>query len=107
MTSTAFVDGSRSDVVQAFTGLSTDEMEILDAADLFARKTLYPLAQRMDDEEWWPEGVFAEIGDAGYLGITAPEAYGGLALDVFASGLILQAFSRWNHALALSWLAHG
>jgi isovaleryl-CoA dehydrogenase len=27
-------------------------------------------------------------------------------LDLFASGLVLQAFSRWNHALALSWVAH-
>mgnify|MGYP005812484917 FL=1 len=27
-------------------------------------------------------------------------------MDLFASGLVLQAFARWNHALALSWVAH-
>ena len=48
--------------------------------------------------------VFAN--DAGYLGMAWPEAYGGVGLDVFTSGLVLQAFSRWNHALALSWVAH-
>ena len=106
MATTTFANRSRSDVVLAFTGLSADELEILDAADHFAQGVLYPLAQRMDDEEWWPEDVFAKIGDAGYLGITAPESYGGLGLDVFAAGLILQAFSRWNHALALAWVAH-
>jgi isovaleryl-CoA dehydrogenase len=106
MATTTFADGSRPDVVQVFSGLSTNEMEILDAADRFAQRVLYPLAPRMDNEEWWPQDVFPEIGDAGYLGITAPEAYGGLGLDVFASGLILQAFSRWNHALALAWVAH-
>ncbi len=25
---------------------------------------------------------------------------------MFTSGLVLQAFGRWNHALALSWVAH-
>ncbi|MCC4113946.1 acyl-CoA dehydrogenase family protein [Aromatoleum toluclasticum] len=89
-----------------FSGLSDQEQEILDQADRFAQKALYPLAQRMDDEEWWPPQVFAEIGRNGYFGITAPEEYGGVGLDLMTSGLVLQAFARWNHALALSWVAH-
>ena len=92
--------------MQAFTGLSTDEMEILANADRFAQAELYPLAQRMDDEEWWPPEVFPKIGETGYFGITAPEAYGGSNLDLMAAGLVLQAFSRWNHALGLAWVAH-
>ncbi len=48
----------RPSVMQAFTGLDNDEMEILAQADRFAQNELYPLAQRMDDEEWWPEQVF-------------------------------------------------
>ncbi len=93
-------------VMQAFTGLSHDEMEILAQADRFAQKELYPLAPRMDDEEWWPAEAFPTIGATGYFGVTAPESYGGSGLDVFTSGLILQAFSRWNHAMALAWVAH-
>ena len=96
----------RPSVVQAFTGLSTDEMEILANADRFAQAELYPLAQRMDDEEWWPPQIFPKIGDTGYFGITVPERYGGSGLDLMASGLVLQAFSRWNHALGLAWVAH-
>lgn len=96
----------RPSVLQAFTGLSTDEMEILNQADHFAQSEMYPLAQKMDDEEWWPKDIFPKIGATGYFGITAPEQYGGSGLDVFTSGLILQAFGRWNHALALSWVAH-
>jgi isovaleryl-CoA dehydrogenase len=60
----------------------------------------------MDDEEWWPDAEFRALGAAGYLGITVPTALGGAELDLFASGLVLQAFSRWNHALGLSWVAH-
>lgn len=93
-------------VMQAFTGLSTDEMEILAQADRFAQNEVYPLAQRMDDEEWWPTEIFPKIGATGYFGITAPEQYGGSGMDVFTSGLILQALGRWNHALALAWVAH-
>ena len=96
----------RPSVLQAFTGLSSDEMEVLNQADRFAQNEMYPLSQRMDDEEWWPTGIFPKIGATGYFGITAPEQYGGSGLDVFTSGLILQAFGRWNHALALAWVAH-
>jgi isovaleryl-CoA dehydrogenase len=93
-------------VMQAFTGLSDGEVEVLSEADRFARAELYPLARRMDDEEWWPESAFPLIGRTGYFGVTAPEIYGGAGMDLFASGLVAQAFSRWNHALALSWVAH-
>lgn len=92
--------------MQRFAGLSNDEQGMLDEADRFARKELYPLSQRMDNEEWWPEDAFNVIGKTGYFGITVPEAEGGAGLDMFTSGLVLQAFSRWNHALALSWVAH-
>ncbi len=86
--------------------LSDDQREILDAADRYARNELYPLAQRMDDEEWWPAEAWPKLGRDGYFGITMPPEYGGVGGDLFTSGLVLQAFSRWNHALGLSWVAH-
>ncbi|MEN2388238.1 acyl-CoA dehydrogenase family protein [Comamonas sp. A7-5] len=91
---------------QLFTGLSDDETVILGTADQFARAELYPLAVRMDTEEWWPAEAFPLLGRNGYFGITAAPELGGSGADLFTSGLILQAFSRWNHALALSWVAH-
>ena len=86
--------------------LSEERIAILDAADRYARERLAPLARRMDDDEWWPDAEFRALGRDGYLGITVPVAQGGADLDLFASGLVLQAFARWNHALALSWVAH-
>lgn len=79
---------------------------ILDNADRFARNELYPLSERMDNEEWWPDDAFARIGEAGLFGITIPEEFGGAGLNLFAAGLVLQGFSRWNHAMALAWVAH-
>lgn len=100
------LDREQRPLAQVFSGLSNDEQAILDGADRFAREALYPLAQRMDNEEWWPTEAFPLIGRTGYFGITAPERFGGSGMDLMASGLVLQAFSRWNHALGLSWVAH-
>ncbi len=56
--------------------------------------------------EWWPEEAFPAMGAHGFLGITVAEEYGGLGQDLLTAGAVLQAFSRWNHALALSVVAH-
>jgi isovaleryl-CoA dehydrogenase len=87
-------------------GLGDDHREILEQVDRFARKELYPLQRRMDDEEWWPEQTFRLFGDNGYLGVMAPAELGGAGLDFFASGLVVQAVARWNPAIALSLLVH-
>jgi isovaleryl-CoA dehydrogenase len=86
--------------------LTAEQSELLAHADKYARERLYPLAQRMDDDEWWPEDVFPEMGGLGLLGVTVDPKYGGAGLDLFSVGLIAQAMGRWNHALALSWIAH-
>ncbi len=86
--------------------LSAEQQQILEAADRYARQQLQPLARRMDDEEWWPAEAFERLGPEGYLGIAVPPHYGGAGLDLMSTGLVAQAFSRWNHAFGLSWLAH-
>lgn len=86
--------------------LTADQQAVLDAADQYARDELYPLAPRMDAEEWWPAEAFSKLGPAGYLGITIPQNYGGAGMDLVCTGLVAQAFARWNHAFALSWIAH-
>ena len=101
--------------MQNFTGLNekrnlfdldADQQMILDNADRFARNELYALSEKMDNEEWWPEEAFPKIGDNGLFGITVPEEYGGAGLDLVAAGLVLQGLARWNHAMALAWVAH-
>ena len=86
--------------------LTPEYREVLDASDRFAREQLYPLQQKMDDEEWWPEDVFKKMAEVGYMGVTVPEEYGGAGMDYFASALILQSVSKWNPAVGLSYGAH-
>ena len=86
--------------------LDPDQRMILDNDDRFARNELYPLSQRMDDEEWWPEEAFPKIGDNGLFGITIPEEFGGAGLDLVAAGLVLHVSGGAVDQLAAPVLQH-
>jgi len=86
--------------------LNEDQKAVLDTANQFAKKELYPHAEKMDNEEWWPDGIFKKMGDAGLIGLTVDPKYGGAGMSYVQAGLVCQAFGRWNHAVALSWVAH-
>ena len=87
-------------------GLNEVQKAILDAADQFGKKELYPLAEKMDNEEWWPEGIFKKLGEAGFFGLLFVIKHEGAGISYLQAGLVCQAFGRWNHAIALSWVAH-
>lgn len=86
--------------------LDMDQRATLDLADDFARRELYGLAPKMDNEEYWPADAFRKIGENGFLGVAIPQDYGGAGMDLVSAGLVAQAFARWNHAMALSVVAH-
>lgn len=86
--------------------LTPDQREVLDRADMFAKRELLPLAAKMDADEWWPPNVMQKIAEAGFCGITVSEEFGGVGLDLVSAGTVVQAFGRWNHAVALSWVVH-
>ena len=86
--------------------LSEEQNAVLEAADQFGQSELYPLSEQMDRDEWWPPGLFRKMGEMGLLGATVDPKYGGVGMDYLSAGLIAQAFGRWNHAVALSWVAH-
>jgi alkylation response protein AidB-like acyl-CoA dehydrogenase len=80
-------------------GLGEDHQLILEQVERFAEREFFPLQQRMDDDEWWPETAFPALGANGYLGVTVPAELGGAGLDFFTSRLVLQAVARWNPAI--------
>src|SRR5437870_12679018 len=88
-------------------GLDEEQQAILDQADRFAHKELYPLCERMDRDEWWPETAFPKIGDNGFFGVTIPEEYGGSGQDLLAVGLVLQGLARLNHAIDVVLVGNG
>ena len=88
-------------------GFDAEHQVIFDTAYRYAREHLYPLAPRMDREDWFPEEAFRALGAQGLLGVTVPPAFGGAGLGVLAQCFVCEAISYWNHAFAASMLASG
>ena len=74
--------------------LSEDERMLRDAAQIFAQDQLQPRVLEASRNETSDPGIFREMGDAGLLGITIPEEYGGLGASSVTYGLVAREVER-------------
>ncbi len=74
--------------------LSEDERMLRDAAAAFASDKLAPRIEEAYLTEKTDPAIFLEMGDAGLLGITIPEEYGGLGSSYVAYGLVAREVER-------------
>ena len=74
--------------------LSEDERMLRDAAATFAQTTLQPKVRDAYREEVTDSGIFRQMGDAGLLGLTIPEEYGGLGAGYVTYGLVAREIER-------------
>lgn len=86
-------------------GFDTEYQSIFDSAYRIARDKLYPLSEKMDRDDWFPDAAYRELHQHGLLGITVPAQYGGAELDVLAQCFVLEAISYWNHSLCASYMS--
>jgi glutaryl-CoA dehydrogenase len=74
--------------------LAEDERMIRDAARAYAEEALAPrVGAAFEREETDPE-IFREMGRMGLLGVTVPEAYGGLGGSYVSYGLVAREVER-------------
>jgi glutaryl-CoA dehydrogenase len=74
--------------------LTDDERMLRDGARAFAQGRLQPRVLRAYAEEATDPNVFPEMGEAGLLGITIPEEYGGLGARYVTYGLVAREIER-------------
>ena len=74
--------------------LSEDDRMLRDAAAQFAQNELQPLIIDAYREATVNSGLFPKMGEAGLLGATIPEEYGGLGASYTAYGLIAREVER-------------
>ncbi|MEJ6401582.1 acyl-CoA dehydrogenase [Yoonia sp. 2307UL14-13] len=74
--------------------LTEDERMLRDAAHTFAQGTLQPKVTDAYREETVDPDIFKAMGDAGLLGITIPEEYGGLGAGYVTYGLVAREIER-------------
>jgi glutaryl-CoA dehydrogenase len=74
--------------------LTEDERMLRDAAQAFAADRLAPRVTEAYRHETTDPAIFAEMGEAGLLGPTIPEDYGGLGAGYVTYGLIAREVER-------------
>ncbi|BCG93110.1 acyl-CoA dehydrogenase [Mesorhizobium sp. 131-2-1] len=74
--------------------LSEDERMVRDGAAAFAGDKLAPRIEEAYLDEKTDPAIFREMGEAGLLGITIPEEYGGLGANYVTYGLVAREVER-------------
>ena len=64
------------------------------------------LAQTTDHDNEFPNDLWKKFGEAGFLGITADEDYGGLGMGYQAHSIVMEEISRASGSIGLSYAAH-
>ncbi|TPL12429.1 acyl-CoA dehydrogenase [Mesorhizobium sp. B2-4-14] len=74
--------------------LSEDERMVRDGAAVFAADKLAPRIEDAYLNETFDTAIFREMGEAGLLGITIPEEFGGLGANYVTYGLVAREVER-------------
>jgi len=74
--------------------------QIQDVTRRFAEDVIRPVADALDREERFPSEIYAQMGELGLFGITVPEAFGGVGMDVLAYALVMEELARGYASVA-------
>lgn len=93
---------------QGFTPPSQSDLdELRESVQDFARREIpEEIAAKTDRENAFPNDMWQKFGEAGFLGITASEEYGGLAMGYQAHCVVMEELSRASGSIGLSYAAH-
>lgn len=86
---------------------AADLSELRERVQEFTRRELpEEVAAATDKSNAFPADMWAKLGDAGFLGMTADEDVGGLGLGYQAHCVVMEELSRASGSVALSYAAH-
>jgi alkylation response protein AidB-like acyl-CoA dehydrogenase len=73
----------------------TDEQQaICEMVRQFADEQIIPNAEHYDHEDSFPEPIVEQMKELGLFGVTIPEEYGGMGLDLTTYAMIVEELSR-------------
>ncbi len=73
----------------------TDEQKaITEMVHQFADEQIIPNAEHYDHEDEFPEPIVEQMKELGLFGVTIPEEYGGMGLDLTTYAMIVEELSR-------------
>ncbi len=86
--------------------LSKEQQEIKERAAEFADQEVASYAAQWDREARFPAEVFGKLSEAGFMGLCAPEEYGGAGADFLSYVLLLEEISRADAGVGVTLAVH-
>ena len=74
--------------------LTDDQQAITEMVRQFVDEQILPNAEEFDHEDKFPEAIVEQMKELGLFGVTIPEEYGGMGLDLATYALIVEELSR-------------
>jgi alkylation response protein AidB-like acyl-CoA dehydrogenase len=81
-------------VSSAFYEKTDDQKAILEMVRQFVDEQILPQAGHYDAVDEFPEPIVAQMRELGLFGVTIPEEYGGMGLDLTTYAMIVEELSR-------------
>ncbi len=86
--------------------LGEDVNALRDMVHAWAQERVKPLAQKIDQENAFPNALWREMGELGLLGVTVDEKYGGAGMGYLAHTIAVEEVARASASISLSYGAH-
>ena len=81
-------------VATAFYEKTDEQKAILEMVRQFVDEQILPQAEHYDAEDEFPEPIVEQMKELGLFGVTIPEEYGGMGLDLTTYAMIVEELSR-------------
>ena len=86
---------------------SEEQQMMKEAVQEFIDREVWPKKDRFEKKDYaLTEELMRKIGDLGFLGVTVPEAYGGLEMDFVSTMLVCDYISGASGSLSTAFGAH-
>src|SRR3989440_11759169 len=77
-----------------YTEKTDEQRAITEMVRQFVDEQVIPIAEEYDHEDKFPEAVVEQMKELGLFGVTIPEEYGGMGLDLTTYAMIVEELSR-------------
>src|ERR1044072_9021425 len=81
-------------IAPTYTEYTDEQKDIIAMIRQFADEQILPNAEHFDHEDEFPQDIVDQMKELGLFGVTIPEAYGGLGLDLTTYVMSVEELSR-------------